>query len=271
MFSQTDYNFLNSLLLETSVRYSSIPEKVKKSSYFLNLLNSCILIKEASGRGSLIRVADRQNFEAFFNNIFTNTEDSEINKVSNVAKFKDSKRRQTESNYIVFFRGDHPVNINGIEVDLPFYTINFGVFATKLQSVCAEKICFVENLDVFLDIEKIINQEYVFFHTYGRIGRKLISKIKAQKILVFSDYDFIGLKEYLTIKEIHPHTSFFIPDDYQEKFLKYAKPFSDDIKKKGQTPSKKVQLSTDKIVVEIRTQLLKTHKFLEQQALFINE
>jgi hypothetical protein len=265
MYSEIDYNFLEKLLSEGFIRYSSISLKVKKSNYFSNLISSGILKKERSGRGYVIKVGDKGAFEAFFNKTFTNTQDSEISKVTNVAKFKDSKGRKTESNYIVLLRGSHSVRINERDVDLSFYTTHFGVFATQLYSMYSPKICFVENLDVFLQVETLIDPEYIFFHTYGRVGHQLISKIETEEILVFSDYDYIGLNEYLNFKELFPNTRFFVPDDYQEKFDNYAKSI------KQQKPRKKVLASTEDIVVKIRTQILKTHKFLEQQALFINE
>jgi hypothetical protein len=269
MFNETDYNFFNTLILGDSVQWSQVPERIKNSSKFNELVSCGILQKEKNGRGYLITVNDRETFEKFFKNTFPNINDKEISKISNVAKFKDSKRRKTSSNNVVLFRGYHLTMINNIEVDLEYYTNNFGLFATKLEQIITSKICFVENLDVFLTAEKIVDTDYIYFHSYGRLGQQLISQIEAEHILVFSGYDYIGLKEYLDFKEIHPQTKFFIPDDYNEKFSKYAKPLKDKNHKQGQTASKKVQESDDLIVVEIREQIFKSHKFLEQQALFI--
>lgn len=188
-----------------------------------------------------------------------------------MAKFKDSKRRKTESNNVVLFRGYCSTMINNIEVDLEHYTNTFGLFATQLTKINTPKICFVENLDVFLCVERIIDRDYIYFHSYGRLGKQIISRIEARDILVFSDYDYVGLKEYLDFKEVHPQTSFFVPNDYSERFSKYAKPLKDNDPNKGQIAYQKVRHSEEKIVVEIREQLFRTHKFLEQQALFIHE
>jgi hypothetical protein len=271
MFNEADYNFLYSLSLNKSAQWSQVPESIRRSSHFKTLLECGILQKERAGRGYLITVIDSKIFEDFFRSTFPNVDDQQISKISNVAKFKDSKRRKTASNNVVLFRGYHLAAINGVQVDLQYYTDNFGLFATKLEKVQTSKICFVENLDVFLSVEQIINTDYIYFHSYGRLGQQIISQIDAQDILVFSDYDFVGLKEYLDIKEVHPQTQFFMPQDYNEKFRKYAKPLKDKNHKQGQTASKKVQDSEDIVVVEIREQLFKNHKFLEQQALFIHD
>lgn len=115
--------------------------------------------------------------------------------------------------------------------------------------------------------EQVIAPDYVFIHTYGRIGKSTIVKIQAKDVLVFPDYDFVGLKDYLLVKSIFSDAKLFVPDNYEILFANKSK----DIKTKQgreQQPSRRVLESNEEIVVKIRTDIFRDRRYLEQQALF---
>lgn len=266
MLQKTDLQFFENLLIEKQ-QESQIPRSVLKSDEFKNLLDSEIVICEKSGRGKIYKISDKTSFVKFINNRFPHVYFSEASKVNNVAKYRNSKAEKTKNTNVIFLRANLEIEINNKIVDLEYYTSNFGFFACNLESLKTKNLCFVENLDTFLIAEKLLTFNFVFFHTYGRVGKDLVKKISAEKILVFSDYDFVGLNEYLNFCDIHKNVTFYMPDNYEKLFTSYSKSLDKNAK---QRPSKKVLYSQDEIVVKIREQLFKTSHFLEQQSLFID-
>ncbi len=78
-------------------------------------------------------------------------------------------------------RGFSTYQINEQIVDLEKkQTRGFGLFSVIPNSVIADKICFVENLETFLNAEKLLGYEVLFAHKYGRIGKESISMIKSK-------------------------------------------------------------------------------------------
>lgn len=264
----TDYNFLQKLKTE-KINCSAIPETVKKANYFQNLVESKVIVLEGNWKRGSIKLNENEQvyFDTFLKNNFPNEITQEIDRANNIKALRNSKGRSTESNTIVFLRGNQVIKINETEVDLAFHAQNFGLFSAVLENLVCNKICFVENLYMFLNVEKVITGNYVFVHTYGRVGEKLLDKIQTKEVLVFSDYDFVGLDEYLKFKEKFEKTTFFIPENYDFLFQTYSRPLKDAKKETYQKPTGSVQNATDEVVIKIRNQVFQTQRFLEQEIL----
>lgn len=249
---------------------SQVPKALFDSNDFQNMLDSGIVLKVSIGRGYVYELnkEKRQVFENWFAKKFPNTEIEVTDRASSIAKFKDSKKSK-EKSVIVFLKGNKPIKINNETIDLQKYTNKFGFFACVLENLETEKLCFVENKESFLKAEKVIWQDYVFIHSYGRIGKNLLEKIQTNEVLVFSDYDYIGLNEYLKCKSIFENTLFFVPENYDSLFEKYAKEITLN-RKKGQKASKNVLASQDASVLRICKDLQTKQKFLEQESLLIS-
>ncbi len=258
------------LLKTDKVPASKLPKILLENSEFQNLVATAIIKKSPIGRGYLyeLNLEKRQVFESWFGKKFPNADIEITDRASSIAKFRDSKKSK-EKSIIVFLKGKKSITINNEIIDLQEYTLKFGFFACVLKHLETEKLCFVENKESFLQADKIIADDYVFVHTYGRIGSTLLAKIQTNQVLVFSDYDYVGLNEYLKCKSVFENTHFFIPQNYDLLFEKYAKDINLN-RKKGQKASKNVLNSTDEIVVRICKKLETKHKFLEQESLLIN-
>ena len=257
-------------LLKTEKLLSSqVPKALLENNDFQNMLGN-IILKNSVGRGYVYELNQHKKiiFESWFAKTFPNPEIEVTDKASSIAKFKDSKK-YTEKSVIVFLRGNKTIKINNESLDLKNYTSKFGFFACVLENLETEKLCLVENKESFLKAEKIIPNDYVFLHSYGRIGKNLLAKIQSLQILVFSDYDYVGLNEYLKCKSVFENTELFIPENYDFLFAKYAKEIKLN-RKKGQKASKNVLDSQDQCVLRICKDLHKTQKFLEQESLLIN-
>jgi len=267
--TETLFKYFQMLKTE-ELKSSQAPKALLDNNDFQNMIDNGVIMKSSAGRGYVFVLNENKKeiYMNWFTKKFPNSDIEVTDRASSVAKFKDSKRSKEKST-IVFLRGQQKIKVNNENVDLERYTSKFGFFACVLESLETEKLCFVENKESFLQAEKIISNDYIFVHSYGRIGNSLLEKIQVSQVLVFSDYDYIGLNEYLKCKSIFEKTSFFIPQNYDLLFEKYAKEVNLN-RRKGQKPSEKVLKSQDEVVLRICKDLERTQKFLEQESLLIS-
>jgi len=271
MQNKTFYNFLNKILNEDRLPSSSISKSVKNSGDFNTLLNGGF-IEYASSKtgGGVYYVKNKEALSKYFSNKFPEELQNTNSAIGNINTFRNTKAGKRESQNIILIRGFKTVLLNDSKINLEEYTNKFGTFSAQLNSLKTEKVCFVENLDSYLLAEQVIGKDYVFIHTYGGIGRPTVIKVKAKEILVFPDYDFKGLHNYLLVKSVFSFSELFVPLNYIKLFNKKSRTIKT---KQGreQQPSNEVKESNEEIVVKIRTQIYKNKKFLEQQALFKND
>ena len=253
------YNFLKEL---KEISASKIPKSVFNSNIFQSLLSSNILLKEKKGKGFVVSINNENLFDNFLSKSFPVNSFSK-SKSSNIKRYRDSKASQIKNEPIFLIRGFKKTLINSKELDLNYYTKTFGLFSIKNPIIIASKVCFVENLDTFLKAEKVLGNNYIYFHKYGRIGKDSIKKIEANEYSVFVDYDFNGLDEYLRIKSIYPNTKLYVPNNFNELYEKFSK----SLKENKAKMTIRVKNSHLPEVVKIRELVLKNNKFLEQEIL----
>lgn len=258
---ELEYKVYNDLKVK-DVPSAQVPKSVRGSLLFKNLQHAKIIDTRKSGRGSIFFVKNKELYDSFFNQHFSETDNTQITKASNILKLRDSKARRVESKPLFLLRGFSTVIINGNEVDLKHYTESYGLFSILSPSIKAPKVCFVENLESFLKAERIFGRNYIYIHKYGRIGIRSLSAFDCDDIIVFVDYDFNGLDEYLRIKSHFPDAYLYLPDNYDELFKKSSKPI-----KGQQKQSKRVASSVLPEVIKIRELVSKTSYFLEQEIL----
>lgn len=259
---EVDYNTYKLLFENKSVSKSTIPKSVLQSNVFKNLLHAEILRIIKVGRGFKIEVSKEIEFKKFFNTLFPEQNVSK-SKSGNIRKFRNSKATKIDNNPIFLFRGFKSLRINNQIVNVKKHTMDFGLFSVIPNSVIVDKLCFVENLETFLNAEKLLGKDFLFVHKYGRIGKESISMIQATEVLVFVDYDFNGLDEYLRIKDVFNKAELYLPPNYNELFERYSQSLSGNKAKM----SKSVKNSNDSIVIKIRDQVAGTNRFLEQEIL----
>ncbi len=259
---EVDFKTYKLLFESKSVSKSAIPKSVLQSDIFQNLLRAEILESLKLGRGFKIEVSKENEFEKFFKTSFPE-QDVSKSKSGNIKKYRNSKATKIDNSPIFLLRGFNYFQINNQPVDIKKQTLEFGLFSVIPNSIIADKICFVENLETFLNAEKLLGNEHLFVHKYGRIGKESISMIKAREILVFVDYDFNGLDEYLRIKEVFTNAELYLPAKYMELFEKH----SASLKGNKAKMSNAVKKSKDSIVMKIREQVARTNRFLEQEIL----
>ena len=261
---EIDFKTYNHLKEHNEISFSKIPKSVLNSDIFQSLLSTSILLKEKKGKGFIISINkdEKKQFDDFFATHFPVNSFSK-SKSSNIKKYRDSKASQIKNEPIFFIRGFKKTQINNKELDLNYYTKEFGLFAIKNPIINTDKVCFVENLDTFLKAEKVLGNDYIYIHKYGRIGKDSIKNIEADEYYVFVDYDFNGLDEYLRIKSIYPNTKLYVPSNFDELYDKFSK----SLKGNKAKMTNSVKESKLPEVVKIRELVLRNNKFLEQEIL----
>lgn len=258
--NQTDFRTYKKLKEDTFLTEKAIPKSVLSSPHFKGLVSSLILEKTKSGRGFRYAVNKTTEFENFFKTYFP--EDIDVkDKSDNVRKFRNSKIQKTTSTPIFMLRGFETIKVNGSELHLEQYTLKFQLFACNADKIEAKRICIVENLDTFLVVEKLIGKNYVFLHKYGRIGKESLSSLHTDQLLVFVDYDFNGLEEFLRIREVFEFAQLYVPENYDELFGMY----SQSLRGNKAEMTNRVKQSSDADVVKIRESIIRNNRFLEQQ------
>lgn len=259
---EIDFKIYKILLEQQSISKSNVSARVLNSDIFKNLLNTGILSVSKLGRGLKICVSKNEDFKLFFETKFP--EDIlAVSKSDNIRKFRNSKASKVDIKPIYLFRGFIKITINNDIIDIASYTNKFGLFSSTASLIKYDKICFVENLETFLNAEKLIENDFLFIHKYGRIGVESLSIFETKEVLVFVDYDFNGLDEYLRIKSVFKNAELFMPSNYDVLFEKYSKTLKDN----KATMSNKVKQSNDEKVIKIREEVARTNKFLEQEIL----
>jgi len=257
----TDYKYYMAFPSNT-VSLSSVPKTVRNSTHFQNLLDAKIIDLEKSGRGRKVTVIKPEAYAEFVAKHFPDTTNDTQTKAANIRKFRNSKARKIYTPPVFLARGFKLININGKRVDLKTATESFGLFAVKEPNLTTDNVCFVENLDTFLKAEKVLGKNHVFLHRYGRIGTDSIKNISAKKVVVFVDYDFNGLAEYLRVKSVFPNAILYMPDNFQVLFDEFSVTLNG-----RQKATKAIMDSPLSEVVMIRELVAKTNRFLEQEIL----
>jgi hypothetical protein len=258
--NQTDFRTYKKLKEDSFLTEKAIPKTVLSSLHFKGLVSSLIIEKTRSGRGFRYEVNKINEFESFFKTYFP--EDLEVkDKSDNVRKFRNSKIQKIVSKPIFMLRGFDIIKVNDNEINLEDYTNKFQIFACSPDKIEAKTICIVENLDTFLVAEKLLGKSFVFLHKYGRIGKESLGCFSANQLLVFVDYDFNGLEEFLRIKEVFDFAELHIPENYDELFNKY----SQSLKGNKAEMTNRIKHSSDINVIRIRESIIRNNRFLEQQ------
>ena len=258
---ELEYKFYQGLKSK-EIPMTQIPTTLRSSLIFKNLLKASIIDRKKSGRGSVVFVKDGKSYDSFLSQNFSDDDTKHITKASNILRLRDSKARRVKSNPLFLFRGFGSAAINGQDVNLKYITETFGVFSIINPQVKTSKVCFVENLESFLKAERIFGTDFIYVHKYGRIGTQSLSAFECNEVVVFVDYDFNGLDEYLRIRSHFPAAKLYLPEKFDELFRKYSKQISGQ-----QKQTKRVAASELKEVIIIRDLVAKSNYFLEQEVL----
>lgn len=258
--AKVEFDFYTKVKLNGRVA-NKLPKTIVTSSEFQTLLNAKIIEKIISGRGYYYQLVMQDKFEVFYQKKFPRNDIEIVTETDNQMKYRDTKATSLKKDRVIFIRSSQDIVVNAEKINLKKTMQDFNIFSTVFKTLKAKKICFVENLQPFLEVEKFLGEEYTYIHFYGRLPRKEVLKnIECEEYLHFGDYDYVGLSEFLKAKEVFKNCTIFIPDNYDELYEKFSR-----AREQKDTAYKDVMNSTCREVVKIREQLSRQNRFLEQQ------
>jgi len=262
MSTKTEFDFYTKLKSHQKIK-KPIPNIVKKSSEFTNLLSANIVSEPQRGIG-FIEIIKSKDYDNFYLQKYPHPNIEVKTEIDNQKKFRNTKATNTEKDRVILMRGFQNILVNNIEVDLLKITKEHNIFSAVLKNLEAKKVCFVENLLPFFMAEKLLGDDYVYIHFYGRLPKEsILKKIQCEQYLHFGDYDFLGLSEYLRAKNVFDDCRLYKPENFITLFNESSKP-----RKKHDTKYNNIKTSTDIEIIEIVKKIEHTNHFLEQQILF---
>jgi hypothetical protein len=252
------------------IQQTQLSASFLRSSELERLIGINAIVRMKKGRGFVYSVGEEKAFDDYMSFHFPGiNEDGEGERSANVTAYRDSKVQKRTSEQIMLVRSGIPCFVDGIAYHQPsldspvFYTLH----GRNIKEIAAKKICVVENLESFLVAERILGTDALFVHTYGRMGKDLASKLTAETIVHWGDYDLVGLNEYALIKAVHPNTIMHIPDDIAALTEKYGRPADTLQKKSGELEQ---LLRCDPVAQQVFKIWSEKGLFLEQEALHGN-
>ena len=250
----------NKLIAEDYVTNSFLGN-IKNDTAFNRLVASETIVKERKGAGYIWRVKKRdaliENKKYYFPTEISEIDSSKGERYKNIRTNRNSKSKSRKSYRLFFLRSHKLFSLNGQE----FLNSN-GLMGGQLDSLIVHKVCFVENLENFMEDNIFINQGWTLIYVNGRIGEELLERIEADEVMHFGDLDYVGLDEYARIKEVFSQASLYIPSKYFEDVKKY----SIGIETKQKASNRLLELSkNDSQVAKILDHLHRNNTFLEQE------
>lgn len=235
--------------------------KMKNDTAFNRLIVSEIVVKERKGAGYIWRVKKQdallENKKYYFPNEVLEIDSNKAERYKNIRTTRNSKSKARKSYRLFFLRTHTAFTLNG----QTFLNANKPM-GGQLDNLLANKVCFVENLENFMEDNIFINQDWTLIYINGRIGKEILARIEAKEVMHFGDLDYVGLDEYARIKEVFSQAYLFIPSNYFEDVEKY----SITIETKQKASNKLLELSKkDNHVAKILEHLHKNNTFLEQE------
>ena len=229
--------FLQKLLNEESIANQSISKTVKSNNTFLALVEAEAIVKTKKGGGHRWEAVDREMIQNNLDYLCPNSEHNieKGERHNNTRKYRSSKAKKRESHRLVFLRGEGKIMLNGKGVFLS----QSEPLGAQVDKLSAEKICFVENQENFMENAHLISKGWVLVYPVGRIGLSLMNRMSPHHVLHYGDLDYEGLNEFARIKEVFPQAELLVPENYYEQALKYGM----EIHSKQEASAKLLQLA----------------------------
>jgi hypothetical protein len=122
--------------------------------------------------------------------------------------------------------------VNGVNFPVRELTAQHGVAACLVgpdtQFEFTGQAVLIENLECFLNAERILPESSIFLNGAGRLSQQLIaclarSTFSQVPVLHFPDYDPVGLSDYLRLRTmLGSRVCLFIPPDIERRFSALA-------------------------------------------------
>lgn len=239
-----------------------------------------VVCEERSGAGRHITLRDRVALEEWirvhYPSGLTGMSGEVGHRAASVANYRDSKRARSLAVSLVYLRGFGHTQLHrrGAVLPLADMTRAYGVVGLAVDPCDAWEfagtVAFVENLEVFMNVERLIPQTDAALYTAGRLDGRVLQWLAAQEdvsAIHAGDYDPVGLDEYLKVRAAFgDRADLFVPDGFEELVAKYGQ---SQLLTRSIAVYQRVRLHADERVKAVLDVLDRHSRGLEQEALLI--
>lgn len=276
-------DILTRIYSEKEVAFSSIAQSLRKELEIWAERKGCISIQKA-GKGKAFKVVDEKTLEWEIARLAPKKDLDDLPaRVQNLAKNSNTKAGQTTLDFSYFLCkavGDG-VSVNG--VDVSFITKSLGCFALPIKDdsdgfECNGSLILVENQQLLDDLRWIPSDfNGIILYYAGNLSARLrawLTKSSFASVILFPDYDAVGINNYANLVESSPNARWYWMNDWEKKLIEHG---SSELRKKGNQDALFENLwnrfkengypdeNLEKLMVEIRRQ----GKMLEQEAILL--
>ena len=166
---------------------------------------------------------------------------------------------------------------NGVSINIHQIVLDCGIAAILVKPgdnwVTHDPIVLVENIDLLVYATRYfetINFQGSILYYGGWVSKRTLAWLNGQKntpMTIFPDYDLVGLKNYLVLKETLPHIKIYVPENLPDLLKRYGK--ADKLK--SLTDRKIIEQTQDADALKIYRLLLKYGVGLDQESLMLKE
>jgi hypothetical protein len=276
-------DILTRIYSEKEVAFSSIAQSLRKELEIWAERKGCISIQKV-GKGKVFRVVDEKTLEWEIAHLAPKKDLDDLPaRVQNLAKNSNTKAGQTTLDFSYFLCkavGDGVI-VNG--VDVSFITKSLGCFVLPIKDdsdgfECNGSLILVENQQLLDDLRWIPSDfNGIILYYAGNLSARLrawLTKSSFASVILFPDYDAVGINNYANLVESSPNARWYWMNDWKKKLIEHG---SSELRKKGNQDALFENLwnrfkengypdeNLEKLMVEIRRQ----GKMLEQEAILL--
>ena len=276
-------DILTSIYSEKEEVFSSIAQSLRKELEVWAERKGCISIQKA-GKGKVFKVVDEKTLEWEITRLAPKKDlDNLPVRVQNLAKNSNTKAGQTTLDFSYFLCkavGDGVI-VNG--VDVSFITKSLGCFALPIKDdsdgfECNGSLILVENQQLLDDLRWVPSDfNGIILYYAGNLSARLrmwLTKSSFVSVILFPDYDAVGINNYANLVEMLPDAQWFWMHDWKMKLEKYG---CKELRRKGNQESMFDTLWSnfkeygfpDAKLESLMTEIRKQGKMLEQEAVLI--
>jgi len=228
--------FLRRLIQGQRLASSELSAQARKQ--LRPLLVGGVLVTETSGRGEVVEVRKPEQLLAWAQHTFPSFEGrwqvpGEFGRAQSIARRRSSKAAGSGIGAgVLHLRamadGRGAATVNGVNFPVRELTAQYGVAAcivrADTQFEFTGQTVLVENLECFLNAERILPEASILLNGAGRLSDQLIaclgrSRITPAPLLHMPDYDPVGLSDYLRLRSVlGARAALFVPTDIEPRF-----------------------------------------------------
>lgn len=276
-------DILTRIYSEREIPFSSVAQSLRKELEVWSERKGCISVQKV-GKGKIFKVVDEKSLEWEIKRLAPKNDLEDLPaRVQNLAKNSNTKIGQTMLEISCFLCkavGDGVI-VDGVDVSI--VTKSLGCFALPLVDdtngiTCNTSLLLVENQQLLDDLKWVPkNFKGIVLYYAGNLSARLRNWIKKSTfvhIILFPDYDAVGISNFSNLIKDIPNAKWFWMEDWKIKLAKYG---CKELRKKGNQNSMFENLWTNfkengfpEIGLEdLMTEIRKQGKMLEQEAVLI--